>query len=113
MAAAVAIKPMALTFCGWRAAVSSAISEPMEWPMIVALLAPAASISAAVQSAMAAMERERLAVRAAMPGQVGRQHAGAAMREPARQQRPDRVVEPGAVQEDDERQRGIEVASAG
>ena len=56
--------------------------------------------------------RERLTARAAMSGQVRGENAAAVMREPARQQRPDGVIKPGAVHEDDERQRGIEFASA-
>ena len=71
MAAAVAIKPMAPTFCGWRAAVSSATSDPMEWPMIRALRAPAASISAAVQSAMAPMEASGSPPERPWPGRSG------------------------------------------
>ena len=48
-----------------------------------------------------------------MAGQVRRQHGEAAMREPSRQQRPDRVIERGAVHEENERQREVEIASAG
>ena len=47
------LRPETLSAC--RAAVSSAISEPMEWPISFAFGAPAAAINAAVQSAMSAM----------------------------------------------------------
>ena len=57
--------------------------------------------------------RARARRRAAVPRQIGREHATAVMREPARQQRPDRMIEAGAVQEDDGRQRRIEIAAAG
>ena len=56
IATAVATSPMAVTTSGRRTAVSSATSEPIEWPTIAALGAPEAAISAAVQSAIAAME---------------------------------------------------------
>jgi hypothetical protein len=55
ISAAVQISPSAVIFSGCRAAVSSAISEPMEWPISAACFAPAASISAAVQSAISPM----------------------------------------------------------
>ena len=55
---------------------------------------------------------KRLAARTAMPRQVRRQHAPAVVREPAAVQRPDRMVEAGAMQEDGERQGGIESPAA-
>ena len=48
-----------------------------------------------------------------MPGKVGREHAAAVVRERAGKQRPDRMIEAGAVQENDRRQRRIERAPAG
>ena len=53
--AAVPIRPKPDTLSGCRAEVSSAISEPIEWPISFAFGAPAASSKAAVQSAMSAM----------------------------------------------------------
>ena len=50
--AAVPIRLRPETLSGCRTDVSSAISDPMEWPTSFAFGAPAASISAAVQSAM-------------------------------------------------------------
>jgi hypothetical protein len=40
---------------GWRAAHSSATSDPMEWPTSAAFAMPAASSTRTIQSAMAAM----------------------------------------------------------
>ena len=48
-------RPSARTLSAWRAAVSSATSAPIEWPTSAACFTPAAAISAAVQSAIAAM----------------------------------------------------------
>ena len=53
--AAVPIRLSAETLSGWRPAVSSEISDPMEWPIRCAFATPAASSSAAVQSAISAM----------------------------------------------------------
>ena len=55
ISAATPHRPSARTLSGKRAAVSIATRAPIEWPTSAALLSPAASISAAVQSAMAAM----------------------------------------------------------
>jgi hypothetical protein len=55
MVAAVPIRLNAETLSGCRAAVSSEISDPMEWPIRCAFVTPAASSSAAVQSAISAM----------------------------------------------------------
>ncbi len=74
-----------------------AISEPIEWPISRAFAAPAAVISAAVQSGHLGDRRERLAGGAAVARQIGRQHGIAVMGEPAAVQRPGRRVEAGAV----------------
>ena len=51
---AVASSAMARTACGWRAAHSSAISEPMLWPNTsTGARTPAAATSAMIQSAIA------------------------------------------------------------
>jgi hypothetical protein len=71
IAAAVPIRLSAATLSGWRAAVSSAISEPMEWPTSFALGAPAASISAAVQSAISAIVGNGLPGERPWPGRSG------------------------------------------
>ena len=71
IAAAAAIKPSAATLSGCRAAVSSATSEPMEWPTIIALRAPAAAISAAVKSAMAAIDWSGSPSERPCPGRSG------------------------------------------
>ena len=57
--------------------------------------------------------RQRRAGRAAVAGQIRRQHATAVMGEPAAVQGPGGMVEAGAVQEHDGRQRRVELASAG
>ena len=90
-----------------RAAVSSAINDPMDWPMIVALRAPQASIRP--PSSPPWRRSSRAARRPSAHVRAGRAPARqAAMGEPAGQQRPDRVIEPGAMQKDDQRQRAIE-----
>ena len=48
-----------------------------------------------------------------MAGQIGRQHAEAVMGERPRELHPDRMIEAGTVQENDRRQRRIEIAAAG
>ena len=52
--------------------------------------------------------RQRRAGRAAMAGQIRRQHAIAVMREPPAMQGPGGVIEAGAVQEHDGGERGVE-----
>ena len=71
MVAAVPIRLSPDTFAGCRAAVSSAISEPMEWPTSFALGALAASSSAAIQSAMSDMVGSGLPPERPWPGRSG------------------------------------------
>ena len=69
--AAVPIRLRPETLSGCRAEVSSAISEPIEWPTSLAFGAPAASSSAAVQSAMSAMVGSGVPDERPWPGRSG------------------------------------------
>jgi hypothetical protein len=71
MVAAVPIRLKAETLAGCRAAVSSAISDPMEWPTSLALDMPAASSSAAVQSAISAIVASGLPAERPCAGRSG------------------------------------------
>jgi hypothetical protein len=53
------------------------------------------------------------AVQSAIAGKIGREHGKSAMRERACEQGPHRMIEACAVQENNGRQRRIEIASAG
>jgi len=66
-----------------------------------------------VKSAIAAIEVSGAPPERPWPGRSGRQYACAAMGEEAREQRPHRVIEPGSVQEHDERRCRVESAAAG